>query len=295
MSSKWYEFRIVISPEVKASFSDFLFDIGAQGINENVDFPNSLQAYFSAEKKRSAEAQILEFGKSLKKSHPNLPELKLEISSVPEENWAETYKKYYVAQYLTDLFFLRPKWDQETAIPTGMIPIIMDPGQAFGTGLHPSTRLCLKILQSQILENIEKENLRCLDVGTGSGILALAAYHLGVKEVFGIDNDPIAIEVAKENMLHNKAIGIELSTADIRELKAPFEFVISNILLETHRELSGNYERLVPTGGLLLLSGLLGYQKLDLLKFMTPLGFVLLESRYFQEWACFLFVKREFK
>lgn len=293
MSASWYEFKITVPSEIKEWVSERLFEVGAEGINENVSNPNLLQAYFPEDRKDFAARALADFWASQKSLFPNLPEMNLIITEVPKENWAETYKKYYVAQFLTDLFFLRPKWDNETKIPSGMIPIFMDPGQAFGTGLHPSTRLCIRTLQSQILNNINKKQINCLDVGTGTGILALAAYHLGVKKVVGVDNDPVAIEVAKENMELNKVSAVELSTTDISDLSAPFEFLISNILLETHRELSAEYARLVPQGGLLLLSGLLGHQKQELFELLTPLGFTPLEARNFQEWASFLFVRRD--
>ncbi len=293
MSSNWYEFKIEVIPELKEIISNRLFESGAEGINENLAHLNLLQAYIPEEQKDFAAKDLESFWESQRTVYPNLPHFNLKISVVPQENWAESYKKYYVAQKLSDLFFLRPKWDTITPIPTGMIPIFMEPGQAFGTGLHPSTRLCIKTLQSQILSSTKKDQLICLDVGTGTGILALAAYHLGVKKVVGIDNDPIAVDVAKENMELNQGTKIELSNTDIRNLKSQFDFVISNILLETHRELAQDYVRLVPQGGLLLLSGLLGYQKKELFEFLLPLGFSILECRNFQEWASFLFVRRD--
>jgi ribosomal protein L11 methyltransferase len=293
MPSQWYQLTIQIPPKVKDVFSERLFELGVEGINENLDHPNVLQAYVEAELKDLVVKKIEECWIEFQTQFPKFEKLQIQIDAVPDENWAESYKKYYYAQKLTDLFFLRPKWDLETPIPSGMIPIFMDPGQAFGTGLHPSTRLCLKTIQSQILEHLKRNQLRCLDVGTGTGILALAAFHLGVHQVVGIDNDPVAVEVAKENMQLNQVEQIDLSTEDIRKLQPSFDFVISNILLETHRELAKEYARLLPPGGLLLLSGLLGHQKKELFDFILPLGFTLLECKNFQEWASFLFVRRD--
>ncbi|NBY18927.1 50S ribosomal protein L11 methyltransferase [bacterium] len=295
MQSTWYEFRLSVNPELKEILSDKLFELGAEAVNENVDSPNELQSYFPAEQKLMAEEKIAEFWSVLKTNNPNLIPLLIQVLEVPDENWSESYKKFYYAQHLTDLFFLKPKWDNQTAIPLGSIPIIMDPGQAFGTGLHPSTRLCLRTLQSQILDNTRREQLKCLDVGTGTGILALAAYHLGVQQVVAVDNDPIAVEVAKENFELNNIGKIEVSTTDIKQLTGPFDFVISNILLETHRELSNDYSRLVPEGGLLLLSGLLGYQIREVFQLMGPKGFINIERRNYQEWASLLFIKRRSK
>jgi ribosomal protein L11 methyltransferase len=293
MPSLWFEISFVVTEESKDLISEKLFELGVEGVNENVNQPNLLHVYVSSELKESVVNQLKEKWVEWQKKYPQLPHLKINIDRVPDENWAESYKKHYTAQPLTDLFFLKPEWDKQTTIPPGMIPIIMDPGQAFGTGLHPSTRLCLKTIQSQVLDSISREKLKCLDVGTGSGILALAAFHLGVQSVIGIDNDPVAIEVAKQNMQLNGVLAIDLSTKDISKLAPHFDFVISNILLETHRELSQDYARLVPQGGLILLSGLLGYQRKELLEFILPLGFVILESKNFQEWASFLFLRRD--
>jgi ribosomal protein L11 methyltransferase len=293
MPSQWYQLTIQLPSEVKDVFTERLFDLGVEGINENLDTPNVLQAFVEAELKEVIVKKVEECWGEFQSKMPTLGKFQIQINPVPDENWAEAYKKYYFAQKLTDLFFLRPKWDIETPIPNGMIPIYMDPGQAFGTGLHPSTRLCLKTIQSQILDHIKRSEMNCLDVGTGTGILALAAFHLGVQKVVGIDNDPVAVEVAKENMQLNQVTQIELSTEDIKKLKPSFDFIISNILLETHRELAKEYARLLPQGGLLLLSGLLGYQKKELFDFVLPLGFIPLESKNFQEWASFLFVRRD--
>lgn len=295
MSSSWYEILIEVTSDTKELISERLFEIGAEGVNENVNKPNLLQVFFRADVKDSALLALKKEWNLWKEKFQNLPDFKVVPTQVRDENWSEAYKKYYVAQPLTDLFFLRPKWDTKTLIPNGMIPIVMDPGQAFGTGLHPSTKMCIKTIQSHILENINKDCLKCLDVGTGTGILALAAYHLGVKQVEGIDNDPVAVQVAQENMEINCVKGIDLSSKDIRELTPTYDFIISNILLETHRELSAEYSRLISLGGLLLLSGLLGHQKRELFDFILPLGFVNLESKNYQEWASFLFIKREEK
>lgn len=293
MSLKWHEFKVSVTPALKEIIIEKLFELGAEAVNENVDTPNVVQAYFPAEKSSEAEKKIYEVWGDYQSLYGKVPDLFLRITEVPDDNWSESYKKYYYAQFLTDLFFLRPKWDIETPIPKGTIPIIMDPGQAFGTGLHPSTRLCLRTLQSQILDNSRRDQIQCIDVGTGSGILALAAFHLGVKKVVAIDNDPIAVQVAKENFELNNVDSIEVSDIALSNIKGSYEFIISNILLETHRVLASEYSRLIAPGGLLLLSGLLGYQRQEVLEIMRSNDFVNIESRNYQEWASFLFVKRK--
>src|SRR5262249_1404863 len=148
------------------------------------------------------------------------------------------------------------------------------PGRAFGTGLHQSTRLALWLMEEYLAENPASFH-RVLDVGTGSGILAMAARKLGAKEVFGTDIDPEAIEVALENAIPNNVTDIHYSTKSLESFpEREFQLVISNILLRTHVELLTGYSRLVQYGGVLILSGLLTDQVLSIESQLRAQGFV---------------------
>ena len=121
MSANWYEVTIAVTTEVKELITNHLFEVGAGGVNENVANPNLLQAYFPEEQKDQAIKDIHSYWMTLQENFTSLPSIQITLIQVAEENWAETYKQYYLAQKLTDLFFLRPKWDTKHKEPKHFI------------------------------------------------------------------------------------------------------------------------------------------------------------------------------
>ncbi|NBT58543.1 methyltransferase domain-containing protein, partial [bacterium] len=282
------QIQVVSADEsLKEAISSFFFDIGAEGVSETVDrgISQGICACFPRNKEAEVQTKINDYLNGLKEGFPSAVSLAWNYSAVPQDNWAEKYKEFYRAQKLTERFFLRPKWDSETTIPTDMFPIILDPGQAFGTGLHPSTKLSMKLIEDAagLYPNLQK--LKLLDVGTGTGILAIAAEHLGYGNVTAIDNDQDAVRVAMENMVVNGATRIEVTGKPISEFNQSFDLIVSNILLETHLMLAKDYRRLLIPGGLLILAGLLGGQTKQIESVLLPLGFVPQQKYLYQEWT----------
>jgi ribosomal protein L11 methyltransferase len=178
-----------------------------------------------------------------------------EVAEVPEQDWSETWKAGLVAFTVGDVF-VRPSWI-EAEIPAGAVEVVLDPGMAFGTGTHPTTSLCLAALGAVLRA---RPAARVLDVGTGSGLLAIAAARLGAARVVATDNDPVALDVAAENAARN-GVALELSGEAPSLLPGEFDLVIANILANTLVELApGIAARLAP-GGTLLLSGILAGQE----------------------------------
>jgi ribosomal protein L11 methyltransferase len=135
--------------------------------------------------------------------------------------------------------------------------VVLDPGMAFGTGTHPTTSLCLAAL-SELLS--VRHGAAVLDVGTGSGLLAIAAAKLGAGRVAGNDNDPVAVAVARENAARNGA-AVELTTDPVPALRGPFDVVVANILANTLVELAPQLAAQLAPGGVVLLSGILAPQE----------------------------------
>jgi len=180
-----------------------------------------------------------------------------EVAEVPEEDWGETWKRD-LRPFLVGRVLVRPSWIAETP-PPGCAEVVLDPGMAFGTGSHPTTALCLSAL-SRLLA--ARSGQRLLDVGTGSGLLAIAAARLGAAEVVGTDNDPVALAVARENARRNGvALRLHLAPAPAAALGGPFDLVVANILANTLVELAPELAAQVAPGGRLLLSGLLAGQE----------------------------------
>ena len=129
------------------------------------------------------------------------------------------------------------------------------------------------------------ESLPFIDVGTGAGILSIAAYKLGFRNITAIDVDPIAVKEAKANFKLNNCEGIVTSTRELNRFKKPYQIIVSNILLDTHLNLAKTYQSLLVPGGQLILSGLLTQQKVEVDQRLLSLGFRIEQSKYFQEWA----------
>jgi ribosomal protein L11 methyltransferase len=179
------------------------------------------------------------------------------VEEVPDEDWSETWKKG-LGPLAIGRVFVRPSW-VDAPLPAGMVEVVLDPGMAFGTGTHPTTSLCLAAL-SDLLD--QRPGASVLDVGTGSGLLAIAARKLGAGRVAGNDNDPVAVAVARENAGRNGA-EVHLTEDPLPRLEGPFELVVANILANTLVELAPELDRQLAPGGVVLLSGILAPQEAE--------------------------------
>ena len=169
----------------------------------------------------------------------------------------------------------------------------MDPGLAFGTGHHVSTQLALLLLEELFLEKGTKFD-KVLDIGTGSGILAMACGLFGASEILAIDNDPDAVETAKQNVVRNHLEGtVSVSAREVTSLETGFDIVVANITHDILAELAETLTRLIPPDGYLILSGILqGGQEKSLRQMFTKLGLECIKSRTRDEWAALEFQKK---
>jgi ribosomal protein L11 methyltransferase len=177
------------------------------------------------------------------------------ILEVPDEDWGEGWKKDFRPLDVGRVR-VRPSWI-DAAPPPGMVEVVLDPGMAFGTGTHPTTALCLAAL-SDLLG--ARPGASVLDVGTGSGLLAIAARKLGAGRVAGNDEDPVAVRVARENAERNGA-ALELTGAPVEAIPGTFDVVVANILANVLVDLAPALAAKVAPGGVLLLSGILHPQE----------------------------------
>lgn len=186
-----------------------------------------------------------------------------QIRTLREEDWAHAWKKFYKPLRVGPRVVLKPSWEEYTAAPEDIV-VELDPGMAFGTGLHPTTRLCIAAL-----EELVRPGDRVLDLGTGSGVLAIVAQKLGAAYVLATDIDPIAVSVTKENAERN---GVPTAALDVRLGSVPggmagqFNLIVANILAEVLANLfDANYaysplaEPLADDGAMVL-SGIIHYR-----------------------------------
>jgi ribosomal protein L11 methyltransferase len=174
---------------------------------------------------------------------------------LPDQDWGERWKDGLTPLSIGRIF-VRPSWIVAET-PPGMVEVTLDPGMAFGTGTHPTTSLCLAALSERIAA---RPLARVLDVGTGSGLLAIAACKLGARVVVGNDNDPVAVRVARENAASN-GVQVHFDLRDVGAQPGPFDLVLANILANTLCELAPAIAAQLAPGGAVLLSGILTPQE----------------------------------
>ena len=203
-----------------------------------------------------------------------------------EEDYQNSWKKYLFPEKVSEKFVVKPTWREYTPKADELI-IELDPGRAFGTGSHPTTSLCLKLMEENISEGDS-----VIDVGTGSGILMIAADRLGASEIYGTDIDELAVESAKENLELNK-ISEEKAKVYKGDLisvveNKKFDVVVANILADVLLILLHDISKVVKPNGKIIFSGIIE-DKCELLKReVESLGFTVEEIKADKEWRAML-------
>ncbi|WP_373046424.1 50S ribosomal protein L11 methyltransferase [Vulgatibacter sp.] len=206
-------------------------------------------------------------------------EIRVGVSRLKDEDWAETWKLHFQPLHVAGKIWVLPPWEK---VPAGSLAVVIEPGMAFGTGGHATTSLCLEGLV-EVLER--RPGAAVLDVGCGSGILGIGAKLLGAGRVVMIDNDPVAVQVAKENAAKNGVPEIETSGTGIEAVAERFPVVVANILAVTLIDLVRPIVATVEAGGELLLSGILVGQADDVIAAYEKNGMRLRDRRTRGDWA----------
>lgn len=202
---------------------------------------------------------------------------------VPDEDWWESWKAYFHPLRVSSRLWLCPSWEVTEPPEAGMRTLLMDPGRAFGTGGHETTRLCLDVMDGEFAREPVGE---FLDVGSGSGILTVGARLLGVERVVALDIDPIAAAATRENCLRNHVgENVRILCGDLRSLKGRYPFVTANILYQVILGLAPELKAHTAPGGRLLLSGFLDRETKGAEALFHRMGFSTLVRRTMGEWG----------
>jgi ribosomal protein L11 methyltransferase len=191
------------------------------------------------------------------------------VQKVSDRAWAEAWKRYFSVHRIGRRVVIVPSWRRYRAKP-GDVIVRLDPGMAFGTGLHPTTRLCTKALESAVMGSE-----RVLDLGCGSGILSIVAAKLGAKLVLAVDIEPIASQVAQENVRRNRVartVKVREGTAENTRDGAPFDLLVANISFSVLSKLPEEMLQLVRPEGQAVLSGVLDERADELVKIWERFG-----------------------
>ena len=207
------------------------------------------------------------------------------ISEVNEEEWATAWKKYYNPVKISEKFTIVPTWETYERVSSDELIIELDPGMAFGTGTHPTTVMCI-----QSLEKCVKQGDLVIDVGTGSGILSIAAAMLGAKSVKALDLDPVAVDSAKLNVKLNKMQHVVSVSQNnlLDNIKEPVDVIVANILAEIILRFIDDAYHLLEKDGFFITSGIIQAKKQEVKDALLRVGFIIEETLVMEDWVAFI-------
>jgi len=271
----YYEFTVTAPDESKDALLNKMSEMGCLGVSE---IGKRLIAYFKDTHDIIQLRDGLESFKSVLKQAGLDPGFSFDYLYLSERDWNEPWKKRFIPMDVGEQLSILPPWETSDK---SRIPLIIDPGMAFGTGHHETTKACL-----QLIEKFSKTSPkdRFLDVGTGTGILAIAASRLGFKAVVGVDIDPLAIDAAKRNAELNSLQNVEIQEGTITEVRGSFDMIAANLMSEVLISIAPEIAVRLNYSGIAVLSGMLNGQEDDVLHAMKRSGFspieVLVDGRW---------------
>lgn len=307
---KWSEFAIHTTNEAVEPVSNILHEAGASGVviedplelvkeRENVfgeiyhlnpdDYPDDgvlIKAYLPV------NSFLGETVDAIKESINNLLQFEIDlgknvvsISEVNEEEWATAWKKYYYPVKISERFTIVPTWEDYTPVSSDELIIELDPGMAFGTGTHPTTVMCIQALE----RTVESGDL-VVDVGTGSGVLSVAAALLKAKRVQALDLDEVAVQSAIQNVeLNNVQETVSVSQGNLLDgVEEQADVVVANILAEVIMRFTDDVAKIVKPGGHFIASGIIQPKKQDVKSAIISSGFTIVETIQMEDWVAFI-------
>lgn len=284
-----------VPSHLEEEVSEALFNLGAAGIHENLRFTQEAGFYIPELEKSPVLELISYFENSISDSDLQLlrqkfPQLELKYEQQEERDWMEEWKKGFHPFSLVDNYWVVPSWLKD---PENVIPLRIDPGMAFGTGTHETTQLCAKQIYKMI-NGSTKKDLSLLDVGAGSGILAILAAKLGLQNIVAIEIDPIARETCRENVhLNALTMAIEVLDSSLEQITQKFDVMCANIVDGVLIELKEALLARTAYDGTLLLSGVIDERRLIFEEaFMRDTRLTHQETTQQGEWYAYTFTVR---
>jgi ribosomal protein L11 methyltransferase len=278
----WLKVKIKVDNIMKEAVSNLLIERGSNGIEEfSEDNKTVIIGYYSGSPFICDELSV---GMNKIQEIFNSDNYEITSETVRTEDWANNWKKHYKPFYLAPDVMVKPSW--EPLGESSDIIIEIDPGMAFGTGLHETTKLCAEFIK----ENIKKDD-KIVDLGCGSGILSILAEKLGAKEIVAADIDSASVKTAKKNFeingIKNKYKILEGTIDSIESFKA--DIFVCNIIADVLIDISDKIKNLLKEDSKLILSGIIKDRADDVLKSYTKQGYKLIEKKIMGEWVAYLF------
>lgn len=302
---KWVHFKLYTPPELAEAFSNYLTEMGAQGVFEEFlqtgvsDVPEPepqdervLNAYFpSGTEDEKHISDLQSYINNLAELFPELKKPTFNTEVIIDPQWGEVWKRFFKPLRITKNIIVKPSWERYSA--TGRETVIeIDPGMAFGTGQHPSTSMCIEAMEEILLKDRTFQKWRVLDVGTGTGILGISAAKLGASSVMCVDIDDQAVEIAHKNVAVNH-VGdrVVIVNSDVAKIKGTFELIVANLTAETLIKIKSHLVKMMEKGGYLVISGIFEKNRQDVEKAFTRDDLISHKVIADKEWVCYVYKK----
>ncbi|MFQ5850966.1 MAG: 50S ribosomal protein L11 methyltransferase [Candidatus Binatia bacterium] len=288
VTSSWLQLSVRAAPAALDIIGNFLIERGSPGV---VLKGSEVRAFFPSSGMASTlKRDVQQFLRGISEIFPEVTGQPLRWTVLEDKNWNDSWRRFFSPQKVAKGFLVTPPW-LSTPRSAGRKVITIEPGMAFGTGTHPTTRCCLELLE-EVTAWQTREKIAALDVGTGSGILAIALAKMGVREILALDNDPIALKVAQANIRRNRVRGaVTLSNTGLKRVKGPFTIVVANLTAETIIDLAPALRKQVSRGGYLILSGILNQRIPEVVRVFVTKPFALVRQKDSKGWTTLLFIK----
>jgi ribosomal protein L11 methyltransferase len=278
----YFKFTIKVADPLRDNLIRHLMKRGCLGLEERNEF---IISYFPPSQDiHSISNELSVFEALIRKSSGDC-DINIEQSEIPEEDWNLTWKRQTVPVDIGDHITILPPWEQRKV---GRKNILINPAMAFGTGHHGTTRSCI-VLMEKYKEHVQQDSF--LDMGTGTGILALVARLLGFRRVVGIDTDPLAIEAAIENRRLNGLNDVTIRECSIESLDSSYDFIaanlISGVLVSLAAQIAGHLKR----DGIAILSGILKGQEREVMAAMSAANLKFVEKHHDEKWISLVFMR----
>jgi ribosomal protein L11 methyltransferase len=288
------------------ALNNFLEEIGAQsGFQEYLveqqsengfpqpDSNETLKVFIPIDaRKEKRIASLQRYLESLAEIFPELEHPRMTTEIIHDPDWEEAWKKFFKPIKVSHSIIVKPTWERCTQ-EGGNIVIDIDPGMAFGTGQHPSTRMCIEALENILLHDRSIANWHVLDVGTGTGILGIAAAKLDAEKVLCVDTDKKAVEIATQNaLINNVSERVAVRHGDIAKLSETFDLIVANINANTLIKLRPHLTRLLNSNGYLIISGIIEQETDNINEHFPADSYPAHQLLQEKEWLCFVMRKR---
>jgi ribosomal protein L11 methyltransferase len=208
---------------------------------------------------------------------------------IDEKEWSESWKNYFEVTKITDRITIKPEWKDHIATENEIV-IHLDPGMAFGTGTHPTTYMCIRLMETFLEPGSD-----FLDIGTGSGILMITAAKLGAKSITGIDNDEVAVKVAGQNLGKNDIASTECnlscSTLERTDIKK-YDFIAANIIAQVIVDIMPEISKRMTEDTITILSGIIKERQNEVLTSLETHSLDVIHEEYVDEWVALAIRKK---